>query len=243
MRFNRYITLLALCFLSIYMNVQADDGICSNAELKELSSLAYNVKVAYDVEDKSEYKELIAEDNSTTYKIPNYDFTITVYNLSESIYAIIEDETFYTSELITYEDTNNGTYPFKDSDFGRVHKYTITIHANTEDCYGRQIRTITLTRPKYNGYSEFAYCNNSSIYYCQRFITNDLNIEDAEDFLQKIYKNNQVNNLKDKNDDEIKNIIMDNWILYASIFFAIAFAFAGFVIIKKKKNKTGGWKL
>ncbi len=50
------------------------------------------------------------------------------------------------------------------------------LYTNDEECNGRVLKTLKFTKPRYNAYSEYTYCQNSSSYYCQKFINTEINI-------------------------------------------------------------------
>ena len=71
------------------MSVVDAANYCPNATKKELSRAANYVKANYEVIDSSEVKEITVDGNTTTYKVPNYAFEISIYNLTENLYAEI----------------------------------------------------------------------------------------------------------------------------------------------------------
>lgn len=213
--------------------------------------MAAHVKVSYETKDYSEEKELEIDGKKTTYKVPNYIFEISVYNVTDDIYVYIEktstNKTSRTAVKTVYStDAEDGIYTFTDSNIGDIYNYHVTVKSNKDSCIGRTLRTIKFTKPRYNAYSEFTYCHNSSNYYCQRFVGTELNIKDNQDFLTKIKVNNEKNNPdRDKNEETeaIKNLLKNNWKIYVLIFVVILGGVVGAVFFVKKNKEKKGWRL
>lgn len=237
--------LLFLLSMLLTVDVYAAAG-CSNADYKDLGQIASYVKADYEVIDNSEIKTLTVGEETTTYKVPNYTFAFTIYNVNEDIYVDIENEKTKDKKTIYYDDTEDGTYTFDDYNFGDVYNYKIVVYANRTSCSKKKLKTLRVSKPKYNAYSEFTYCGNSSSYYCQKFITGDLGIDSTSEFLKKIEVNNQKNDPKKDEKDikkQITDILKNNWKIYLAIFVVVSGTFTGLIIYKKRANKKKGWNL
>ena len=108
------------------------------------------------------------------------------------------------------------------------------------------LRTTKFTKPRYNAYSEFTYCQNSSNYYCQRFIKSEISIKDTDDFLNKIEVNNDKNDPnKDgkENKEALGKLFKENWKTYLLIFVIVLAAGTGAVFFIRNYQKKSGWKL
>lgn len=242
--------LIFTCVLSLKsMKVYAADS-CPSDLKKELSQTAAHIKVNYEIQDNSEVKEIEVNGAKTTYKIPNYAFVITIYNLTNDFYANVQTKSTVASNnkylTVNYNETVEGNYSLYDYNIGEIYNYTITIYSTNEECGGKIFRTFRITKPKYNAYSEYTYCQNSSNYYCQRFVNTELKINSTEEFISKISVNNEKNNPNKGFLDENKEIIdtfKKNWPLYLLIFIIIAAIITGVIFFIKKKNKKKGWNL
>lgn len=242
-KYMRYI-LLFVAFFFVFSDVFAAG--CKPAVKNELASLANYVKVNYEIKEESEEREITIDGQSTTYKIPKYVFEITIYNLKEglaaSVSALDQGRTF----KVTNSDTTDNNYTFYDYDIGQIYNYEISIVSDRNDCTSTRLRTIKFTKPRYNAYSEFTYCQNSSIYYCQRFIGSEINLKGTDDFLNKIKVNNDKNNPnrdKIEEKEEIKSLLSKNWKTYVLLFVVIALLIVGIIFYIKRRHKKSGWKL
>lgn len=243
----KYVKSLFLLFIVLTFGIAEVDALkCSNAVSKDLGQIASYVKASYEVIDNSEIKTLTIDEESTNYIIPNYKFDISIYNVTPEIYLTIENDVYKNTFTVYNADTTDNTYTFSNTDFGTIYHYTIAVRSANQDCYGEKIRTIKLTKPKYNAYSEYTYCKNSSNLYCQKFTTTDLGIKSSEDFLNKIKVNNENNN---PNKDEIqeietiKNLLSKNWKIYLLILVIVIVITIITILYIKKKNQKKGWKL
>ena len=210
---------------------------CSSSEAKDLNTVASYVKASYELIDRSEQKEISYNGQTKTYTQPNYSFEITIYNISKEIYVKLKNDIIEEDTIIDVNIAKDGNYTFANNDFGRIYKYTIDIMSANENCYGQKVKTITLIKPKYNAYSEYTYCSNSSNYYCQKFTTKELNIKDDDDFFKKIKVNNSSNlPTTTTTKTPVISIIKDNIILYASVFACTVLICIGILIVLKKRR-------
>ena len=244
MKYCNYIVIFISLLIFDIMGVNALS--CSNSVSKDLGQIASYVKASYEVIDKSETKKIKINDDTTSFTIPKFEFEISIYNITDDVYLTISDDIFDNTITVTTDDTNDGVYTFINSDFGKIYNYTIKIYSANSDCYGETIRTINLVKPKYNAYSEYTFCQNSTLFYCQKFTAKELGIKDADDFLEKIKVNNE-NNDPDRDQkealEEITNLFKKNWKIYLLIFLGIIAVTVSIIVIIKKRNKNKGWRL
>ncbi len=234
-----YLILFTLLLSINFTQVLADS--CSTSTKKEISLLANYVKIDYEIEDNSQYKALTIGSDETTYKIPNYTFIFSIYNIVPEIYVTLEDNTLETSYDITSDMTTDGIYTFRSNDFGTIHNYVLTVNAAVDECHGSKFRTIKQTQPRYNAFSEYTYCQNSNIYYCQKFVGTDFSLS-TDEFLSKISANNQ-NNSSSIEEQNISTIVKNNWKLYLTIFISLIVISIIVFIVIRHHNKKSGWKL
>jgi len=230
----KYLVIFAL-LLGVGLT-HVDAASCPASIKKDLSKLANYVKIDYEVEDNSTYKKLKVGDDETEYKIPNYTFSFSIYNIAPELFITLEDKSNGMSMNITNDMTTDGTYTFRSNDFGSIHNYVLTVKSANEECYGARFRTIKQTQPRYNAYSEFAYCKNSSSYYCQRFVGTELNLKDTDEFYQKIKPNNKSDK-EQQEEGSLIQVVKQNWKLYLGIFVGLIVAFALFTIFMRWWNK------
>lgn len=247
----KHIKLLLVFACLIFANCLSVDAAISTcpADVKrDLAIAANHVKIDYEIKDYSEEKEVDVEGAKTTYKIPKYTFEFSIYNITEDLYVTIEknQKSNDTSFSVYAADAEDGKYTFTDDNTGDIYNYTFTIKSNHPECTSTLLRTLKQTKPRYNAYSEFAYCQNSSSFYCQRFVGSEPNIKGTNDFLSKIKVNNENNNPKRDEIEEkktIMTILKENWKTYALIFLGVVVVTVVIIFVIKERNKKKGWRL
>lgn len=242
MKYVKY--LLLIVALTVVSTVNVNAASCPSITLKELSEIAGYVKATYEVIDNSTTQTMTIGEDKTEYLIPIYSFNISLYNITDDIYVIGKDDITNERFNVNKENTTEGIYTIQNTDYGRIYNYTFEIYSNRDNCTNQKIRTIKLVKPMYNPYSEYAFCKNSTNYYCQKFTEKNLGITNKDDFLKKIEVNNNKSNPNNTNIvDSTVELIKNNWKLYLIIFAVVIVIMVGIIIYMKKKNKTKGWKL
>ena len=242
MKYVKY-ALIILSFLCATANVSALS--CKNSDAKDLGQYASYVRTNYEIVDKSVVKDLYVGDDATTYLVPRFDFEISIYNIVKEIYITINDDVTNRTLTVTNADTQDGIFSFLNSDFGSIYNYTINVYSAHSDCYGEKIRTLSFVKPMYNPYSEYTFCQNSSVLYCQRFVTANLGIASADEFLNKIKVNNEQNapTIENETVNKIGDILREHWLLYLSIFVAVVIITIIIIIVMHKRKAKAGWRL
>lgn len=245
-KYEKFLFAIVCTFILGFTTVEAARNVCPNSVKKELAQKANYVKVNYEIKDFSEFKELVIGDAKTTYKVPNYVFEISIYNMDDDIYVSIEKTNGEMGMTIYNTDAEDGIYTFTDTNIGDIYNYNFTIRSNNEQCMGTVLRTTKFTKPRYNAYSEFTYCKNSSNFYCQRFIGTEINLKSADEFLNKVSVNNEKNNpkrdeIEEKN--EISDLLKKNWKTYVLVFVLVLGVIVGGAFFLKKYNEKKGWRL
>lgn len=241
MKYLKHILILFILITLKMTNVTALS--CPNSISKDLSLEASHIKVSYEIIDRSIEQEITIEENTTSYKIPKFDFVFTIYNMTENLYITIKDDVTNENKNIFMSDTNNGEYTFTNSDPGKIYNYTFSILSNDPNCQGQKVRTIRMVKPKYNAYSEFAYCKSSSNYYCQRFVEKDLALKNSDDFLKAIsvnIKDSETNDTKVPNNPKVINY---TWINIAVVAFAVIIVTTIIIVIVKKVKARKRWEI
>ena len=244
----QYVKTIILSFITVFVSISNVQALsCSNSEVKDLNSIASYVNVSYEVIDRGIKKELISGDSVKNYTQVKYSFEISIYNITKDIFVRIKDDVSNNTVTVNYKNTNDGRYIITNDDFGRIYKYTIEVLSTNSKCYGQKIRTITLIKPKYNAYSEYTYCNNSSSFYCQKFVEKNTNIKDDNDFLNKIKVNNDKNALdntdSNSKDNNMLSLFKKNLVLYLSALLIVITITILVIIIVNKRNNKKGWRL
>ena len=154
----------------------------STVKSKDLAA-ASNIKVAY------EPVEFNPDDGTGRLF---YYVDITIYNIPDEVMVEVYNgksgKTYTIDSSMTNDDR---AIKLRQKDTSELVNYTFTIKARTVECYGETLRTIKLTTPKYNYFSQRAVCADIPEYYmCKTFVSYDV---DGAKFLNNVtaYKESQ----------------------------------------------------
>ncbi len=172
------IFVMLLCFLNI--NVKAASS-CNYQEQVDLNSKVGNIKVNYDLQTETKYFEDILEDVTFEY------FHISIYNLTEEFYITVSDD--LTKEVLTFSSTDaeDGVVTFDRHDTSEINNLTFKVYTTSNtSCPGELYKTLYLTLPRYNEYSDRGTCEFiPDFYLCQKYVT-FANV-DEETFLKQVH--------------------------------------------------------
>ena len=165
------------------INIEAfaeEDTTCNYKSKAALSKAAYNADANYTIKKDENGK---------------YYFEISVYNITDEIYAVITND-INDSEILIYNNmTTNNNYKFEVHDTATIINYVVHIRANKYGC-NDEFRKINISKPRYNDLSEIAICKNDVMLdytYCKTWINRYFQ-ETREDIIEKI--NNQFTKKK-----------------------------------------------
>ena len=169
-RVLKFIAVFAMLFMMIG---KVNAATCSLEEQTQLRTMAANVNVSYEEVDE-EFSEVISADEVSEYVA--YYLDIKVYNINSYLRVEMTDELNNKTYKGNYRNIGpDGTITFRRADNSQMSNYTFKVYGTSEDCYGEVLRTIKLTLPKYNYYSERTLCADIPEYYmCQKYITYDI---------------------------------------------------------------------
>ncbi len=175
----RELALFMFLFLIFSGNVLAES--CNYEQKAKLNNEVANVKVNYEIlqrdmnETEREGIDIRYFSDDPNY-IPKVDyFQINVLNLTENFYIEMKNEVTGETSTYTYANTENGKLAIPYNDFSQVTKFTFVVKSSdVSGCAGDSFRTIYLTLPRYNEYSEYTLCDGLSDYYlCKDYVTFD----------------------------------------------------------------------
>lgn len=166
---NKYVmcifSLLSFFLFSTFVLAE-EDTTCNYNSRAYLNKLASNVKVSYDLK--------YGDDNSVS-------FDISIYNIVDDIYVSYRSDEG-TDTKVFANMTNDGTYTFNVKDTNNIITYTFVVRSLKFGCIN-DIRTLTLVKPKKNSFSDLDICKYEELedyYYCQKWITRDLEGTDED---------------------------------------------------------------
>jgi hypothetical protein len=244
-RINNIFIYTIIAFLSIITIVNAEE--CSVVDKNEIKTKASNIRIVYqtgveDVKAKDyDDQEVDSLSRYVDIKIFNISSDLFIRMKSSGEKATIEDV------LLDYKNMGpDGTITVRLPALDVVSEYTFEIFSYSENCKGDIVRTIRLTIPKYNFYSQLEACADAKeSYLCQEYITFDLDQD-------KFYE--QLKDYKEKGATDADVLVNQTVALNKIASFSskakyviVSLLIAGglvitFFIIKNNRKKNGLWK-
>lgn len=192
---KRFIAILLVTFSSI-TTVNAA-SLCSYQEQNTINQKAANIKVSYEILTEKEPSE---NDPNLVFDVDYFNISIT--NITDDFYIRIKNDYNNQTQNFSSSDAKDGIITFKWSYSAEVTNFTIDIYtSNKTSCPNEVYKTIYLTTPRFNTYSQTDFCvENSDLQYCQKYVTfKEIEYNDFDKRVEK-FKNDKKNN--DKNEEE-----------------------------------------
>ena len=238
MKKKLFILFFALMFVSL-ASVKA--STCSDARILELSSLANNVNVSFEREDR-------VSDTYTAYETGQKvedtfpAFYITVYNLTKDLNLAITREDIYKTVYAKASDASDDGVIYIDAGFATMVKnFTVKIRSNDSSCQNEVLKTVTVTTPMYNINSQYDSCQeNSDFYMCKEFTTVDYSDVTTSSFTEELNKYKEEKAEEEKRANSIIYNIAKFISKYRWVFIAVIVVVAAVVviyIIQRKKSR------
>ncbi len=154
---------LSIFFLFI-INTNAA-SLCSYKDQIALNQKAANIKRGYDIITE------IYEDEDGEVDLDT--FRISIYNLTEEFYAIVTNTKNNEQKRIEYSDVVDGVASFDWEDVNDLTTFNIKIYTSNKSlCPDELYKTLLLTTPRYNPYSETNACYSAPEFnLCQKYVT------------------------------------------------------------------------
>lgn len=180
-----FIMFFILFILSFGSLVNAE-GECSLQSRSDLRNLASNVNIVYqeimELRPNEDYQEGDADaDPELVYKY----LVIKIYNLSPHLRIEMTYPGSTEATHITYEQADqDGVITLIPSTNDYVITYNFRVYGSSTACFSQLLRSIRLTLPKYNYFSERSACDDIPDYFmCQTYTTYDI---DPTNFMNSI---------------------------------------------------------
>lgn len=170
-RKNFLLIIVMMAFFMFIGNVKAaEDDVCSPTELSSLRSMAANVKVTY--VPFTETVELETPNFGTGISVSTRNYLdIKIYNINSKLnVTVIADgvNEFFDSGHLGAD----GAITLRQTPRDETVTYTFEVRSYEGGCYDNVLRTLKLTLPRYNFYSQLGACSDIPDYYlCQEYTT------------------------------------------------------------------------
>lgn len=225
-------------------------AVCDYSTQVKLNTEASNVKIDYEIksiyidENDEEIINPTEEQIEKSYGVDAEVFVIDVlniniFNITNDIYLkLTSDDLLFSERIISYQDTNNGSYSIRLDDLSKIRNFEYTIYTNNIACSNAELRKGKLTTPKYNEKSELTSCEGrDDLYYCQKYITSEINLttNEVNTKILEITKDNSENKQENDVNFWIKN---KNIIIIGVILLVIAGGTATIIFVINKRSRV-----
>lgn len=245
MKKNLFMFLGLISFLIFGLNVQAASK-CEYAELSQINQEASGVKVSY--EEKQRVVEgdngVIDSPKQPEDKVYQDYFVVNITNVTDNLYVKVTNPIDNSVKVFTSADATNGIISFEWNNLDTVANLTIKVYTSSKtQCPDEEVIVKYQTLPKYNIYSDSAYCEeHQKENDCQKYVTKE--ISQAE-FSEKV-KKARVEKAEEVNEDskgvvkKAKEYFKKNKtkvIIGGSIIIVMGVVTTVVVIIKRKRSR------
>ncbi len=243
--------LLLTIMLGVFLfigNVKAEeDRTCNAVSLNELRTAAANIKVSYvpgsNVEEYNEGGPIGVD------TLPMRHLDVKLYNLTDRLYVRFEtsgDKIGSEKNVLTYRNIGpDGAVTIRQQAVTETVTYTFKVFSDAYGCSTKTLRTIRLTLPRFNFYSQLDICQDIPDYYlCQEYTTYKVDgstfYTKVDDYKAKLLAQEEKKNGVDLDDNTgiiskaVSTVSKNKYIIAGVI--VLAGVIATIYIIKRKKS-------
>jgi len=228
--------ILVLALMLIYVVPVRAASTCDYETQVKLNTEAANVKSAYEVKEFKTGNQFEGDEGLEDETEPGVENNI--YNLTNNIYVTVTNSLDKSMKTYYANDADDGTISWITYGYEQIIEYTVKVYSNHEQCRGELLRTFSFKTPKQNVLAFEPQCQTlTNKYYCQEFITEDVNMSYAE-FVKQADKDLSIQKKEEKEKEEKNNFWKKYglWIIIAAV--AIAIGVGATVIVKKIKRSS-----
>lgn len=234
--------IIFLFLLFVGKSVYAEDNTCDAKTRNELSTLASNITISYEIETKTESvsAEQAAIDGVTS---ASYDYiNIKIYNLSSKLRIDGKNDRTGSTFTINYRYIGqDGAVTIPKLLSSITSNYVFEVYG-IDTCSTTKLRTFKMTVPRYNYLADMEICSDIQDYYlCQPLVTYDIDDDVAykqiENYANKV-SNSQEENKTNTNGSTISKKIskLSNNKKYVALIVVLVGAFITLLILKRKRS-------
>jgi len=224
---------------------------CDASESNKLSSLANNVNTSQEVikkeiplDDSFSLPDGLTEEEIAEYKATRDYFRIYITNITEDLYVTVTNRNTKETKAYNYSDSENGTIYFDELVFIDIVNYTIEVYSsNNTGCPGKKLRTLYVTTPRYNTYSEYALCDGiEEFYLCHEYLSVETSFENFEK-LARQYRDNKLKEEEKKKEKKEKGFLEflkehKGVVIIVSVVIIATGGLVTVIIVKKQRSRV-----
>ena len=212
-------------------------NVCSSSESKELRELASRIKVTY-----TPYSEVVEIPDDPENEASSFTATyvdVKIYNLHTKLYVEVKNNVGF-SRLVSSDDrSKDGSVVLRQELVDSKVNYTFVVKSSYYGCELKTLRTIKMTVPLYNVYSELEACADiPEFYLCKQFVTSQV---DGATFYDKVnaYKAKKAEQIELEEENGVIGKTLKNFSKYKYLIVGVIVALGvalTVVVIKRKEN-------
>lgn len=240
--------ILALFLFTGNVSAEGEDTTCNAVSLNELRTMASNVKITY--VPGFERVEIPKDPEFGVTTVGSNYLDIKIYNLTSKLYVVAEATGSNIVNAQTHVISINDVYALDGSATIRqpaqteMMTYEFTIFSDVYGCTSKTLRTIKLTLPRFNRYSELDACQDIPEYYlCQQYTTYKVDgktfYQKVDDYKAKLLTQKEEEKEKEENNTGVVSKTISKVSKYKYIVVGVVVAIGvviTIVILKRKKS-------
>lgn len=240
---------LLLSFLGFFCFILNTKAACDYDTQVKLATEAANVNVTYEIKKRiiNVYTGEVALDATDEdvefdgdYAYENKIF-ISLMNINENIYIEMTGSNGF-NEIYYYDDSNNGSIEIDGGLGEEIVNYKIIVKSVNEECNDKALRSIDFVTPMKNPYSDLLACEGVNEYYCQPYVTYEIDLSEGQviDKAMEIKNNKENENQNEENKNWWEEWLEKNkWFVPTLVgVIVLAGVATTVIIIRKRRSKV-----
>ncbi len=238
---SRNFMLFIAVFFFLFVPFTSVNAACDYARQVELATYAANVNATYEI------NEIVLDGNNNIVtdvgpeevdSVGDYwivdQVTVSIYNVNDSLFYRVVDDGIGT--VYYNDDAVDGVIKFF-VDSERIHNLTIEIYSNDSNCSGQLLSSKNITTPKYNAMADSSICFGVDAYYCQKYITTELNMTESE-IREQIIQDQLKEEPSEDPEEESQTFDYRIFIIIGVIVLVVAVGVAIVILIRRKRSRV-----
>lgn len=224
-----------------FVDVFEATSLCTYTEQNELKEKAANVKASYEIMQETE-EELDGV-------LVNYYINISITNVTDDFYVIVKNASIEEKRYDS-QDAKDGIITIRWNDVYEIASFTIEVYSsNNVKCPDERYKTLYLTLPRFNEYSNRAVCNDLDDQdFCKQFV--NFKTISEEEFYKKVSNflkkeeivENKEENSKEKEDAKNLISIIDDYKWYIIGGLSIILVILVIISVIRRKQNPNDYK-
>ena len=227
-----------LLALFIVTNVNAE---CDYKKRLEINTKAANVTAEVVSEtitvdrEGNVYENYEGETTEENGIVQTTVFSLNVANIAEGIYVRVYNEDENLDVELHASDLEDGKYVYNVPDVLKIRTFDVDVFDETGECEEDILRSIEVKSPMYNEVSGSRICQNNIAYFCQEFVTTEIDVDPYEYMQNHGYGEEEQEETEEP--EEQKSIMPYLYMAGIGVAVLLVIAIIVVIIIRRRKKK------